>query len=81
MRVNINLDEELLPKIDEEAKRLHLSRSAYICVCCSSETNVYSREFDQERAIEKFVDKMMELEANARLMGKYFDNKPDSGDE
>lgn len=81
MRVNVNLDEELLPLIDEEAKRLHISRSAYLCVCCSSETNVYSRQFDQERAIQDFIEKMECQDSNARLMGKVFDSKPDSSDE
>lgn len=81
MRVNINLDEELLPLIDEEAKRLHISRSAYICVCCSSETNVYVRQFDQERAFQDFISKIEEQDSNARFMGKVFDSKPDSTDK
>ena len=32
-RINITLSDELLPLIDEKAKQLHVSRSAYIAVC------------------------------------------------
>lgn len=81
MRVNVNLDEELLPLIDEEAKRLHISRSAYLCVCCSSETNVYGRQFDQERAFQDFISRFEEQDSNARIMGKIFDSKPESTDK
>lgn len=35
MRVNVNIDDDFLKEIDESAKKLHLSRSAFICFCCS----------------------------------------------
>lgn len=35
MRVNINIDEDLLKKIDKKAKSLSMSRSAYISLSCS----------------------------------------------
>ena len=35
MRVNINIDEDLLKRIDKKAKSLSMSRSAYISLSCS----------------------------------------------
>lgn len=35
MRVNINMSEDLVQKIDEKAKALYLSRSAYISMAVS----------------------------------------------
>lgn len=35
MRVNVNIDDDFLKEIDESAKKLHLSRSAFICLSCS----------------------------------------------
>lgn len=54
MRVNISLKEELLPLIEEEAKRLHLSRSAFISLCCTSSYNInsFDRIIIDENTIE-----------------------------
>lgn len=70
MRVNVNMNENLLSRIDEEAKRLNLSRSAFISVCCSSDMNAYYREYDSEYAEQKFVEKMLDRESNAKLIAK-----------
>lgn len=35
MRVNINMDEELLKSVDEQANKIHVSRSAYIAFACT----------------------------------------------
>lgn len=35
MRININISEELLAQIDEKAKALYISRSAYIATALS----------------------------------------------
>lgn len=35
MRLNINLDEELIRKVDEVAKKMYVSRSAYISFALS----------------------------------------------
>lgn len=35
MRVNINMDEELLKAVDEQATKIHVSRSAYIAFACT----------------------------------------------
>lgn len=36
MRININLSEELIKKIDERAKALYISRSSYIATALAS---------------------------------------------
>lgn len=35
MRLNINMDEELVKKVDEAAKKMYVSRSAYISFAVS----------------------------------------------
>lgn len=35
MRVNINMDEELVKKVDEVAKKMYVSRSSYIAFAVS----------------------------------------------
>lgn len=35
MRLNINMDEELIKKVDEVASKMHVSRSAYIAFAVS----------------------------------------------
>lgn len=35
MRLNISMDEELVKKVDEAAKKMHVSRSAYISFAVS----------------------------------------------
>lgn len=35
MKVNINLDDSLVKKVDERAKSMYVSRSAYICMALS----------------------------------------------
>lgn len=63
MRVNVNMNDDLLTRVDAEAKRLNISRSAFISICCSSDLNVYYREFNEEKAIEKHIDKVQEQES------------------
>ena len=50
MRININLDEELIKKIDEEAKKKYISRSSYIAFAVS-----------QKIQNDKFIESMPEL--------------------
>ena len=50
MRVNINLDEELVKKIDEVASKMYVSRSAYIAFAVS-----------QKIQTDKMLDNMPEL--------------------
>lgn len=75
MRVTVNLSDELVKFIDEEAARLNISRSAFICVCCSSDMNAYYRHYNEELARETFVEKMAESESVAKLLGKAFDKE------
>lgn len=50
MRVNINLSEELLNQIDEKARALYISRSAYIATALS-----------QKLLSDKMMDNMPEI--------------------
>lgn len=50
MRININLSEELLKQIDEKAKSLYISRSAYIATALV-----------QKMQSDKMMDNMPEL--------------------
>lgn len=50
MRVNINLSEELLNQIDEKARALYISRSAYIAASLS-----------QKLQSDKMMDNMPEI--------------------
>lgn len=75
MRVTINLNDDLVSLIDEEAKRLNISRSAFICVCCSSDMNAYYRQFNVDSAIDTFVERVKKQESIAQLIGKSIDDK------
>lgn len=50
MRININISEELLAQIDEKAKALYISRSAYIATALS-----------QKLQSDKLMDNMPEI--------------------
>lgn len=50
MRININISEELLAQIDEKAKALFISRSAYIATALS-----------QKLQNDKLMDSMPEM--------------------
>lgn len=53
MRVNVNLDEQLIKEIDEKAKQLFLSRSAYISMACAT----YNRTMDRYKSLTENIDK------------------------
>lgn len=75
IRVTINLSDELVSLIDEEAKRLNISRSAFISVCCSSDLNAYYRQFNVDSAIDEFTAKVSKQENIARFISKSLDDK------
>ncbi len=50
MRINITMDEELIKKVDEVAKKMFVSRSAYISFAVS-----------QKMQADKMLDNMPEL--------------------
>lgn len=52
MRVNININEDLLRKVDEAADKLSISRSAYISAAVS-------QKLSQEQALES-IPQLME---------------------
>lgn len=75
MRVTINMSDELAKLCDEEAARLNISRSAFICVCCSSDLNAYYRRYDEEYLKDAFIDKMEHNESVAKILGKVYDEQ------
>lgn len=77
MRVNVNLNEDLLSKIDENAKVLNISRSAFISVCCSSDMNVDYKLFNTEKLIDKHIEKIEEQEHYAKFIGNMLDIESD----
>ena len=77
MRVTVNLNDDLVKLIDEEANRLNISRSAFICVCCSSEANAYYRNFDSQLAFESHIEKVSEEEHFIKLAGRTYDREFD----
>lgn len=40
MRLNINMDEDLVRKVDEAANKMHVSRSAYIAFAVSQKNTI-----------------------------------------
>ena len=52
MRINININEDLLRKVDEAADKLSISRSAYISAAVS-------QKLSQEQALES-IPQLME---------------------
>lgn len=60
MRVNINMDEELVKKVDEVAKKMHVSRSSYIAFAVSQKIQT-----DETLAnMPKLLDTYQELKKN-----------------
>lgn len=57
LRVNVSLEESILNKIDEEAKRIGLSRSAFIAVA----VNQYFLQMENVNAVsalKEMIDKV-----------------------
>lgn len=60
MRVNINMDEELVKKVDEVAKKMYVSRSSYIAFAVSQKIQT-----DETLAnMPKLLDTYQELKKN-----------------
>ena len=57
MRVNVNLDEELIKEIDVRAKALHLSRSAYISMSCANYNRLHDRMIEISEELDKSLKK------------------------
>lgn len=71
MRININLDEDLIKEIDERAKSLHLSRSSYIALSCANYNRLHDRMLDISAELDKHEEKYRESsEALKRLYDK-----------
>lgn len=70
MRVNVNLNEDLLAKLDEVAKKLNISRSAFISVCCSSKMNAYYDAIDTDALVQQRAEEALDMEADARILAR-----------
>lgn len=66
MRVNINMDEELVKKVDEVAKKMYVSRSSYIAFAVSQKIQT-----DETLAnMPKLLDTYQELKKNDSKKGE-----------
>lgn len=54
MRVNVNINEDLLTKIDAAARKLHVSRSAYISLAVSDKLR-------QEEVLSSFPEMLKQV--------------------
>ena len=64
MRVNINMSEELVSKVDEIAKKMYVSRSAYIAMAVAAkmqQDNVIENIPDILNAMREMKEKMKEI--------------------
>lgn len=57
MRVNVNLDEELIKEIDKRAKTLHLSRSAYISMSCANYNRLHDKMIEMSEELDERLKK------------------------
>ena len=67
MRVNINMNEELVSRIDEIAKKMYISRSAYIAMAVTSKLQQDSILDNMPSIITTMQEmnrKMKEIESN-----------------
>lgn len=68
MRVNINMDEELVKKVDEVAKKMYVSRSSYIAFAVS-------QKIQSDEAFAN-MPKMIDVLNEAVLLEKSKKNEP-----
>lgn len=62
MRININMDEELVKKIDDVASKMYVSRSAYIAFAVS-------QKIQQDRILD-YMPELVQTMNNAVELGK-----------
>ena len=60
MRININMDGELVKKIDEIAKKMYVSRSAYIAFAVS-------QKIQQDKTLDNMPDLVQTLKSAVDL--------------
>lgn len=54
MRISVNLDENLVEEIDKKAKKLHVSRSAYIALSVSRQMQIDDMTDNLPNIVELF---------------------------
>lgn len=60
MRVNINMDQELLKAVDEQATKIHVSRSAYIAFACT-------QKIQNDKMLENMPDLLRAMQLAAEM--------------
>lgn len=81
MRVNINMDEELLKAVDEQANKIHVSRSAYIAFACTQKIQndkMLESMPDMLRAFQMAAELKKAQENMSAVIGKSITAKDDS---
>lgn len=69
MRVNINMNEELVARVDEIAKKMYISRSSYIAMAVTAKLQQDSILDNMPSIIatmQEMNKKMKEIESNAK---------------
>ena len=72
MRVNINMSEELLNKIDEKAKEMYVSRSAYISMALTEKMkndNALNSMPELYKLAQEILKKQNELDSIKKVEG------------
>ena len=72
MRLNINMDEDLVKKLDEAAKNMHVSRSSYIAF-------VISQKLQTDETLS-YMPKLIEFYNEAANLEKSKKNDPNKGE-
>lgn len=66
MRLTINIDDDLGAKIAEHAKKMHISKSAFVSCCCATKMNVDYNVITQDLIFDRLVDDIEQVDAEAR---------------
>ena len=69
MRVNINMDEELVKKVDEVAKKMYVSRSSYIAFAVSQKIQADETLAHMPKLLDTYQE-ALQLEKSKNIMPK-----------
>lgn len=69
MRVNINMDEELVKKVDEVAKKMYVSRSSYIAFAVSQKIQADETLANMPKLLDTYQE-ALQLEKSKNIKPK-----------
>lgn len=69
MRVNINMDEELVKKVDEVAKKMYVSRSSYIAFAVSQKIQADETLANMPKLLDTYQE-ALQLEKTKNIKSK-----------